>query len=90
MFSLNQHKINRGDNWRAFKLVCDQEDLPPLPPAAVLMLQPWDFGRSQHNISPNLAKHLLTFFLKAPEIPRLLSLGRQLAVVSRTQQSCRW
>lgn len=29
LFSLNQHKINREDNWRAFKLVCDQGGLFP-------------------------------------------------------------
>lgn len=29
LFSLNQHKISREDNWRAFKLVCDQGGLSP-------------------------------------------------------------
>lgn len=73
LFSLNQHRINRGDNWRAFKLVCDQWGFPrhsnsPGPVTVGLWERP-----AQHQ--PDLGStftHILSAFSEAPWIPRLL------------------
>lgn len=65
-FSLNQHKINRGDNWRAFKLACDQEDLPPAPSSSspdVAALGLWE-KPAQHQ--PKLGKTFAHIFSQSP------------------------
>ena len=50
LFSLNPRRMDRGRCWRACKWVCDQGGLPP----RATVLPPWESGRDQHSISPDL------------------------------------
>lgn len=73
LFSLNQHKINREDNWRAFKLVCDQGGLPPHSSSpGPVTLGVWESPAPRQRQLGNTFAPILSAFSQAPQMPRLL------------------